>query len=209
VDKGTFTVCVVDDDACIRDVLSRLLTAAGHEVERYACGADFLAAYSDDRIGCVVLDASMPDLNGLQVQEALNARGATASIIFLTGCADVPMTVQALKAGAAELLQKPVSNEVLLKHVAATLERVHAARARRRDRQTVLSRYRRLTPRERQVLTRIAQGAPNKVIAGDLQISQRTVEVHRARLMRKMQTHSLAQLVQMALCVDADPTPHS
>jgi two-component system, LuxR family, response regulator FixJ len=208
VKEGEVTVFLVDDDLSVRTVMQRMLQEAAYTVESHGDGASFLAAWTPDRPGCLVLDLDMPGMNGLQVQAALNERGSILPIIFLTGHADVPRTVQALKSGAAEFLEKPVRNDTLLGYVAQAIERDRQRRRSLEERRVVLARYARLTPREREVLELMAQGAANKVIADDLHISQRTVEVHRARLMRKMRTHSVAQLIQMAMLAEVIGRPH-
>jgi FixJ family two-component response regulator len=199
MNKSTATVFVVDDDAPVRDALRLLLRSTGHAVETYASAQEFLDAYSDDRPGCLLLDVRMPGMNGLDLQERLNERGAILPIIFITGHGDVPMAVEALQAGAMDFLQKPFRDDELLDRIAKALEKDAGNRRELLEVGQIAQRFEELTPRERGVMELIVQGKANKVIAGDLAISQRTVEIHRARVMEKTQASSLAHLVRMYL----------
>jgi two-component system, LuxR family, response regulator FixJ len=193
------TIFVVDDDQAVRDSLSWLLESLQLKVETYVSAAEFLTNYDPDRPGCLVLDVRMPDVGGLQLQEMLRARQARLPVIMITGHGDVSMAVRAMKSGALDFIEKPFNNQLFLECIQRGL-RVNA-RQRRRDaeRQTVQTRLASLTARERDVLERVVAGKPNKVIAAELGISARTVEVHRAHLMEKMGAASLAALT--AMCV--------
>jgi len=193
------TVFIVDDDAPVRDGLKLLLRSVGHRVETYGSAQEFLDAYADDRPGCLVLDVRMPGMSGLDLQERLNERRAILPIIFITGHGDVPMAVEALQAGALDFLQKPFRDQELLDRIASALDKDAANRRELLELKQVAARFAELTPRERAVMDLVVQGKSNKVIAGDLDISQRTVEIHRARVMEKTQAGSLAHLVRMVL----------
>jgi FixJ family two-component response regulator len=193
------TVFVVDDDAPVRDALRMLLRSAGHAVEVYASAQEFLAAYSDDRPGCLLLDVRMPGMSGLELQERLNERHAILPIVFITGHGDVPMAVEAMQAGAMDFLQKPFRDDELLDRIGRALDRDAGNRRELLALESIVQRFDELTPRERAVMELMVQGKPNKIIAADLGISQRTVEIHRARVMEKTQAGSLAHLVRMSL----------
>jgi FixJ family two-component response regulator len=193
------TVFVVDDDQPVRDGLKLLLRSVGHRVEAYASAQDFLDAYTDDRAGCLVLDVRMPGMSGLELQEKLNERRSILPIIFITGHGDVPMAVETLQAGAMDFLQKPFRDQELLERIARALEKDAVNRRELRELNEIARRFSELTPRERAVMELVVTGKANKVIAGDLDISQRTVEIHRARVMEKTQAGSLAHLIRMVL----------
>src|SRR5678815_4418047 len=197
--KSPPTVFVVDDDAPVRDGLKLLLRSVGHRVETCASAQEFLDLYTDDRPGCLVLDVRMPGMSGLDLQERLNERRAILPIIFITGHGDVPMAVEALQAGALDFLQKPFRDQELLDRIARALEKDASNRRELVELKQIAARFAELTPRERAVMDLVVQGKANKVIAGDLDISQRTVEIHRARVMEKTQAGSLAHLVRMVL----------
>jgi two-component system, LuxR family, response regulator FixJ len=197
--KGVPTVFVVDDDAPVRDALKLLLRSVGHRVEAFPSAQDFLDAYHDDRPGCLVLDVRMPGMSGLELQERLNERGAILPIIFITGHGDVPMAVEALQAGALDFLQKPFRDQELLDRIARALDKDAQNRRELLELRTLAQRFEELTARERDVMELVTQGKANKAIAMDLNISQRTVEIHRARVMEKTQAASLAHLVRMVL----------
>lgn len=181
-------VYVVDDDAAVRNGLTAMFDAAGLPVEAFSSAKDFLAAYRPEWSGCLVLDVSMPDVSGPDLQAELNRRGAQMPIIFLTAHGDIPMTVTAIKAGAVDFLTKPADGAVLLK-------RVRAALARSTQMAEGLAK---LTEREREVMTRVAAGLASKEIARELAISHRTVEIHRARVMQKMKARSVLELADLA-----------
>jgi FixJ family two-component response regulator len=190
-------VFVVDDDPSFLKAVSRLLRAAGLKVAPFASADQFLLEHDAASPGCLVLDLTMPGLNGLELQEALSARGSDRPIVFLTGTADVPMSVRAMKHGAVDFLTKPVREAALLAAVEAALER-DAAHRRARDEQTELRhRWATLTPREREVLRHVIAGRLNKQIAAELGTVERTIKLHRANLMAKMKAGSVAELVRL------------
>jgi FixJ family two-component response regulator len=197
--KSAPTVFIVDDDAPVRDALRLLLRTVGYVVEAFPSAHDFLNAYRDDRPGCLILDVRMPGMSGLELQERLNERKSIIPIIFITGHGDVPMAVEALQAGALDFLQKPFRDQELIDRIGKALEKDAGNRRDLLEVQGIAGRFAELTPRERSVMELVAQGKANKVIAGDLQISQRTVEIHRARVMEKTHATSLAHLVRMVL----------
>jgi len=195
-DKGI--VFVVDDDLSMRRSLESLLRSVGHDVRLYSSAPEFMQAARPDAPGCLVLDVRLPGMSGLAFQQELAKAGVALPIIFITGHGDVPMTVRAMKAGAAEFLTKPFDDQVLLDAIHAAIER---DRARRRDEAglaTLRARYDGLTERERQVMGHVVAGWVNKRIAAELDLSVVTVKVHRGQVMRKMQAKSVAELVRMA-----------
>lgn len=193
------TVFIVDDDTAVRDALKFLLRSVGHPVEAFASAQDFLDAYRDDRPGCLVLDIRMPGMSGLELQEKLVERRSIVPIIFITGHGDVPMAVEAMQAGAMDFIQKPFRDQDLLDRINQALEKDATNRAALGELNVIRERLASLTPREREVMDLVVHGKANKVIAGDLDLSQRTVEIHRARVMEKMQASSLAHLVRMVI----------
>ena len=191
-------VFVVDDDASMRRSLETLLRSVGLEVRLFPSADVFMRAERPDAPGCLVLDVRLPGMSGLAFQEQLAKAGVALPIIFLTGHGDVPMTVRAMKAGAAEFLTKPFDDQVLLDAIHAAIER---DRTRRHDRASVADlegRYRTLTQREREVMALVVAGRANKQIAADLGLSLVTVKVHRGQVMRKMLARSVAELVRLA-----------
>jgi FixJ family two-component response regulator len=188
---------IVDDDPCCRTALTRLLRAAGFETRTYSSAAEFLAADSRDP-GCVILDVQMPGLNGLELQKALAAVDEPLPVIFLTGHGDIPMSVQAVKAGAVDFLTKPVTRHALLPAVGNALVVDTAQRAVRTRQRELSALYDSLTAREREVLTHVIAGKLNKVIAADLGTSERTIKAHRANIMDKLRVDSVAELVRIA-----------
>ncbi|MDY6946074.1 MAG: response regulator FixJ [Pseudomonadota bacterium] len=193
------TIFVVDDDSAVRDALKLLLRSVGQSVETYGAGSEFLESYSEDRPGCLVLDIRMPGMSGLELQQKLNEKHSILPIIFITGHGDVPMAVEAMQAGAVDFIQKPFRDQDLIDRINQALEKDTSNRAALGERNDIRRRLETLTPREREVLDLVVHGKANKVIAGDLKLSQRTVEIHRARVMEKMQASSLAHLVRMVL----------
>jgi FixJ family two-component response regulator len=198
------TVFIVDDDAAVRDSLGLLLRSMGLPVETFESGRAFLDAGRDSRQGCLVLDIRMPGMSGLELQQELVARHSLLPIIFITGHGDVPMAVEAMQAGAVDFIQKPFRDQDLLDRINQALEKDALGRRMLAERAQIHRRRETLTPREREVLAMIVAGKANKVIAGDLNLSQRTVEIHRARVMEKMGAHSLAHLVRMAMQVESE-----
>ena len=189
---------VVDDDPSMRRSLETLLRSVGHDVRLFSSAQEFMQATRPDAPGCLVLDVRLPGMSGLTFQQELAKAGVALPIIFITGHGDVPMTVRAMKAGAAEFLTKPFDDQVLLDAIHAAIER---DRARRRDagRLAMLqARYHELTERERQVMKLVVAGRANKQIAAELGLSVVTVKVHRGQVMRKMLARSVAELVRMA-----------
>ncbi|HEY4213450.1 MAG TPA: response regulator [Steroidobacteraceae bacterium] len=195
-------VFVIDDNSGVRDSLCMLLEAAGFRVTALGSAARFLETYDPNLRGCLVLDVNMPGLTGLELQQRLNLRGATIPVLFMTGHADVSMAVEAMQQGASDFLQKPFRDTELLAAVRRALEKDRAIRSGMAAREVVLGRWETLTAREREVLGLVVTGKANKVMAGDLGVSQRTIEVHRARVMEKMGAASLAHLVQMHAMLD-------
>ena len=191
------TVYIVDDDQAIRHAMELLMRSVGLDYQIFHSGDDFLASYTKDRAGCLVLDIRMPGLGGLELQEKLNEMGSTLPVIFITGHGDVPMAVEAMQKGAVDFIQKPFRDQELLDRVGEALKTDQELRSAREEQAEVQNRIDKLTNRERQVLDLVVTGKPNKVIAYELGVSQRTVEIHRARVMEKMQAKSLADLVRM------------
>lgn len=196
--NGRKQVHIVDDDDAIRRSTGFMLKTSGYRVETWTSGAAFLKEVKDVEHGCVLLDVRMPGIDGLGVQRALAERGVTMPIVIMTGHGDISIAVQAMKAGAVDLLEKPFEKAKLLGAIDDAFARIAAAdsaMARAADAAVVLSA---LTPREREVLEGLAQGFPNKTIAYDLDISPRTVEVHRANLMGKLGVRSLSDALRIA-----------
>ena len=192
------TVFIVDDDAAVLKGLSRLLRSAGLAVETFSSSQDFLNHYVPNTPGCLVLDVAMPGLNGLELQKALPTKGDVVPIVFLTGHGDIPMSVQAMKRGAVDFLTKPVNGDDLLQAVRAALEKDRVARLARAEVAEIQQCLATLTPREREVLEHVISGQLNKQTAVDLGIVEKTIKVHRARMMEKMKAHSVAELVRLA-----------
>jgi two-component system response regulator FixJ len=192
-------VHIIDDDDAVRDSLALLLDTAGYGARTHASASDFLALAPSLGGGCILTDVRMPDLDGLALQRRLTEAGVTTPVIVMTGHADVPIAVAALKAGAVDFLEKPFDDERLIAAVQAALATSQAARRQVEAAADITARLANLTPREREVLNLLVEGHPNKVIAYDLGSSPRTVEVHRARVMDKMGARSLAELVRMVL----------
>lgn len=194
-------VHVVDDDDAVRRSVGFMLKTSGYRVCPYSSGQEILKAAKALQPGCLLLDIRMPDMDGLEVQEALKDRGVALPVIIMTGHGDVPLSVRAMKAGAIDFIEKPFEKAVLLAAVEegfATLERAQSARDRSQDASV---RLQVLTQREREVLDGLAQGLPNKTIAYDLGISPRTVEIHRANLMTKLAVRSLSEALRLAFAV--------
>lgn len=195
------TVFVVEDDEAVRDSLELLLKSDGKPVKTYESANAFLKDYSEKMAGCIVLDIRMPGMDGMELQKKLNEKHSILPIIFVTGHGDVPMAVDAMKEGAVDFIQKPYREEALLQKIEAALEQDREQRKTLGEKQEILRRVKSLTPREHEIMDRMIAGQANKVIAIELEISQRTVEIHRSRVMHKMGTHSLAHLVRMVLSV--------
>jgi FixJ family two-component response regulator len=192
------TIAVVDDDASVRQAFVRLLRAAGHRAESFACARDLLAHPSLGDFGCVLLDVDLPDLNGLELQATLERLDAAPPIVFITGHGDIPMTVRAMQAGAIDFLTKPCEADTILRAVARALQTGSERRRRQQLRASERARLATLTPREHEVLAGIVAGLRNKQIGARLDICEKTVKVHRAHVMEKMAVRSVADLVRMA-----------
>lgn len=192
------TVFVVDDDAAVRKALARLLDSAGYRAETFASAEDLLALSPFEAVGCIVLDVQMPGLNGIELQQALAALDRPLPIIFITGHGDVPMSVRAMKAGAVDFLPKPFDDEELLKAVAAALNKSEVEQKEQIEIAELRHRLSTLTDREREVLSHVIAGQLNKQAAADLGIVEKTIKVHRTRVMKKVGAVSLAELVMMA-----------
>ena len=197
----TPVVFVVDDDVSVRESLELLILSAGWQPETFASAEEFLERERIDGPSCLVLDVTLPNLNGLELQKRIIDR-ADMPIIFITGYGDVPSTVQAMKAGAVEFLTKPFGDEVLLHAITQAIERSRAAFAHEADLRARRACYASLTPRERETMALVVSGLLNKQIALELGISEITVKAHRGQVMRKMQVESLAELVRVAGALD-------
>jgi two-component system response regulator FixJ len=200
-------VFVVDDDADVRDSLCTLLDAAGLRSEPYESAVAFLAAYAPGRNGCVIADVRMPDMDGMALQEELTRRGSTLPVIVVTGHADVPLAVRAMKAGALDFIEKPFDDALLLASIKRALARAVTAREQAAAVQKAKALTATLSQREHQVLALLVAGRSNKVIAYELDISPRTVEIHRAHVMEKMEARSLSDLVRAALAAGISGKP--
>lgn len=192
------TVFIVDDDASVRRAVQRVVHAAGLAAATFESAQEYLDAFDPDAAGCIVLDLAMPGLSGLRLQEALARRGRAPPIVFLSGRADVMDGVEAMKAGAVEFLTKPVEAATLVRALHAAIEEDRLRREARASREEIDARLATLTPREAQVLRGVVAGKLNKQIAGELGTAEKTVKVHRGRMMLKMRVRSIAQLVHVA-----------
>jgi two-component system, LuxR family, response regulator FixJ len=192
-------IYVVDDDDGMRRALDILLSTVGYKTAVFSRPSEFLARFNADAPGCLVLDIRMPDMSGLELQQHLNRMGSMLPVIFITGHGDIPMAVQAMKEGAFEFIQKPFREQDLLDRINHALKQDAENRSMVARRAEVLHRLESLTPRERQVMDLVVDGAANKVMAIDLGLSERTVEIHRAKVMEKMGARSVAHLVKLHL----------
>ena len=198
-------IVVVDDDDAVRMSLQALLETAGYRTTQFESGIAFLDSLDIRPGACAILDVKMPGLDGLEVQRRLNDRGTALPVVVLTGHGDIATAVQAMRAGAADFLEKPVSRERLLESVARAIDMGRNAEREQQERYAIDARLDALTIRERQVLEQLVMGRANKVVAHELGISSRTVEVYRRNVMAKMGAHSLSHLVRMALIAGIDP----
>ncbi len=200
------TIYIVDDDDAVRDSLTALFEIAGFAVESHATGQAFLDTHHADRKGCLLLDVRMPDMSGLEVQQRLAGLEIDGlGVVIITGHGDIPMAVQAIKAGAADFIEKPFDDRAIIDCVRHVLSQRAATRASPGSIDEEAARISLLTPRERDVLEQLVIGRPNKLIGYELGISPRTVEIHRARVMQKMSAQSLSHLVRIALAAGIDP----
>ncbi len=190
------TVYIVDDDEGVRDGLSLLLSTVGQSCELYECAHDFLDSYENDKRGCIVLDIRMPKMTGLDLQARLIEMGSSLPIIFITGHGDIPMAVEAMRRGALDFIRKPFREHDLLERINEALNLDEDAHRKALKRQELADKVSSLSEREREVFDKVADGQMNKVIAADLGISERTVEVHRGQVMKKLGARTLAQLVR-------------
>jgi two-component system response regulator TtrR len=196
------TIFVVDDDEAMRDSMTWLLEGEGYRVACFASGENFLHERHDDMRGCLVLDVRMPEMSGLELHERLDALGSRLPIIFVTGHGDVPMAVSALQRGACDFIEKPFHNEELLSRIERALALDQQLAARRERDGAIAHRLEQLTQRESEVMRLVVAGKLNKQIADELEISMKTVEAHRARVMEKMGVRTLAELVKAVMSVN-------
>jgi two-component system response regulator FixJ len=196
-------VYIVDDDEAVRDSLCFLLKSVGIAGQGFGSGNEFLEAYQPDWEGCILLDIRMPGVSGMEVQRQLVERNCALPIIFITGHGDIPMAVEAMHLGAFDFIQKPFHDQELLDRIQQALATYRESQDEIALKKEVQERYEKLTPREKEVMEAVVRGHANKVIAMDLDLSQRTVEIHRARVMEKMQARSLASLVKFSLLRNA------
>jgi FixJ family two-component response regulator len=204
---ATPIVFVVDDDVSVRESLELLISSAGWQPETFASAQEFLARPRVLAPSCLVLDVALPDLNGLDLQKRVAVDRIDMPIIFITGYGDVPMTVQAMKAGAVEFLTKPFGDDVLLSAIQHAIERSHTALRHEAEIRALRNRHASLSRREREVMALVVSGLINKQVGGELGISEITVKAHRGKVMRKMEAGSLADLVTMAARLGLAPAP--
>jgi len=193
------TVYIVDDDNGVRSSIRVLMKSVGLPATPFASAHEFLASYQSFQSGCIVLDIRMPGMSGLELQEELNRRGAVIPVIFITGHGDIPMAVEAMRHGAFDFIQKPFRDQDLIDRVQEALVRDQETREALQEHGRIRARIASLTPREHEVLELLTKGQANKVMAHELGLSQRTVEIHRAHVMEKMGAKSVAQLVRMTM----------
>lgn len=200
--QDTARVYIVEDDEAVRESLQLILESIGYRVATYESANQFIEAWNAEMAGCLVLDIRMPGMNGMELQRRLNERNSILPIIFVTGHGDVPMAVEAMQQGAVDFVQKPYREQELLEKIERAFRLDSDNRESLQSKQEIAARLSSLTPRELEVLRLMVEGKANKVIAIDLNISQRTVEIHRARVMEKLGANSLAHLVRMVMAAD-------
>jgi two-component system response regulator FixJ len=200
-------VYIVDDDEAVRDSLSVLLESKGYAVKSFVSAPEFLAAAPSLPVGCLIVDIRMPEMDGLELQQHLTDRSLDFPLIVITGHGDVPLAVRAMKAGAVDFIEKPFASEAILSSLEAALSRLTTPSEEDRAKAAATAKLALLSSRELQVLQGLLAGLPNKSIAYDLEISPRTVEIHRARVMDKMGARSLSELIRLALAGGVQPTP--
>jgi two-component system response regulator TtrR len=193
------TIFVVDDDAAVRDSLRWVIESNGWKVEAYPSAEAFLNSYTPNQLGCLILDVRMPGMSGPELQKLLNERHCSMPIIFISAHGTVPTAVRAMQAGAVDFIMKPYDNVTLLERIDNCMERARQQSDINQQVNIARARLAKLTAREREILELVVAGKSNKLIAAELQISIKTVEAHRAKIMQKMQTHSLAELVSLTL----------
>lgn len=196
--ERTAVISIVEDDVSLRDALEELFQSVGHRTAAYGSASAFLDAFDPSTPGCLVLDVRLPGVSGLDFQSRMAGLGVRMPVILMTGHGDIPMSVRGMKAGAVDFLTKPFRDQDMLDAVAEALERDHARRAAESDLTFIRSRFATLSPREQQVMALVSAGRLNKQVAGDLELSEITVKIHRGAAMRKMGARSLADLVRMA-----------
>lgn len=206
-DQQEAIVFVVDDDPAIRKSLRWLIESVGLKVQTHELASEFLESYSPETPGCLVLDVRIPGMSGLELQEKLRDRGYDIPVIIVSGYGDVPMAVRAMKAGAIDFLEKPVSDQVLLDYIQKGIERDIKNKANRRKNKELLERKASLTRRENEVMDYVVSGFSSREIADKLDVSFKTIEAHRAKIMKKMKAKSVPKLIQMELQIQGTPTP--
>jgi len=209
IEPSSSIVFVVDDDISVRESLEQLIKKHGWQPKTFSSAQEFLESPRVFVPNCLLLDISMPGLNGLDLQKRIAIERAEMPIIFITGCGDVPKSVEAMKGGAAEFLTKPLNHEVLLSAIRQCLERSRLALTREAELQTLRDRYASLTVRERKVMALIVSGLLNKQVGGQMDIAESTVKAHRGQVMQKMKAESLADLVKMAAKLHVPEAPNS
>jgi len=202
--KQTGTIYIVDDDPAVRDSLHWLIESLGYPVKTFETAQTFLDQYSTETEGCLILDVRLPGMSGLQLQKKLLENGSDLPVIIITGHGDIPMAVRALQIGALHFLEKPFRDQEILDHVQEALEVSQARKTSRIKKEAIQSRIETLTPREHQIMQDIVSGATNKSIGAKNDISVKTVEIHRTRVMHKMCADSLVDLVKMVLFINHD-----
>ncbi len=205
--QHNFDVFIVDDDPAARESVAALVGSHGMPTKTFASAAEFLAAYSPGQRGCLVVDVRMTGMNGLELQQELGTRGYTIPVIVITGFADVPTAVRAMRAGAVTFLEKPCADNELWASIQTALQWEARSRQQRSQREEILARRATLTPAEVLVLDRLLAGKANKAIAAELDLGLRTVELRRATIMKKMEANSLAELVRLILSIEGPPEP--